>query len=135
MVLHSKAIKISDKAYAALKKELGLRINSDNDRIKFKDVASDLIIAGFESKKDISSIEKSTIQHILNIKKWKSDYDEGVIEQIAHIVYWEHIKLALSKGYNSDQATSHVHQFLTSSRNKLNLMGLVENYLNSIELQ
>ena len=54
---------------------------------------------------------------------------------IAHIVYWDHIKLALSKGYNSEQAKEHVHDFLTSSKNKSNLIGIIENYVHSIELK
>ena len=51
---------------------------------------------------------------------------------VTHIVFWDHFKLALSKGYNSEQAMDHVHQFLTNSKNKSNLTGIVENYLNSI---
>ena len=133
MALQSKAIKISDRAYSLIRKELGFRVNSDNDRIKLKEVASDLIIAGFEQKQDNPSIEELTVQYILSIKKWKSDFDESTIEMVAHIIFWEHVKLALSKGYNSEQAMDHVHQFLTNKKNKSNLIGIVGNYLNSIK--
>ena len=134
MAFHSKAIKISDKAYTALRKELGSRMNSDNDRIKFKDVASDLIIAGFELKKDTSNLENLTVQYILSIKKWENDYDLEIVEQVAHIVYWEHIKLALSKGFTVKEAPEHVNYFLTQSSNKSNVIGTVENYLSSIDI-
>lgn len=132
MALHSKAIKISDRAYAVLRKELGTRMNSDNERIKFKEVASDLIIAGFELQKDSSNIENLTVQHILSIKNWDHDYDIEIVEQVAHIVYWEHIKLALSKGFTVKQAPDHVNYFLTQSSNKSNVIGFIENYLSSI---
>ncbi len=132
MALHSKAIKISDGAYSVIRKELGIRINSENDRIKFKEVASDLIIAGFELKKETSNLEMLTVQHILNIKKWDNDYDIEIVEQIAHIVYWEHIKLALSKGFTVKQAPEHVNHFLIQSSNKSNVIGFMENYLNSM---
>lgn len=134
MALQSKAIKISDRAFSVIRKELSIRINSDNDKIKFKDVASDLIIAGFELKKDTSNLENITVQYILSIKKWEYNYDLEIVEQVAHIVYWEHIKLALSKGFNVNQAKEHVNYFLTQSSNKSNVIGFVENYLSSINI-
>lgn len=134
MALHSKAIKISDRAYTVLRKELGSRISTDNDRIKFKEVASDLIIAGFELQKDSSNLENLTVQYILSIKSWSHDYDIEVVEQVAHIVYWEHIKLALSKGFTAKQAPEHVNFFLTQSSNKSNVIGIIENYLSSINM-
>lgn len=133
MAMHSKAIKISDRAYSAIRKELGIRINSDIDRIKFKDVASDLIILGFEQKEKNESLEDLTVQYIISLKGWDEHFTDSTIENIAHIVFWEHIKLALSKGFNANQAKEHVYQHLTDSNNKNNIIGIVENYLKSFK--
>ena len=60
-------------------------------------------------------------------KVLKSDGRPFYIEEVE-----DHIKLALSKGYDSDSAEIHVFQFLTSGKNKLNIIAIIENYLNSI---
>ncbi len=131
MALHSKAIKISDKAYSVIRKELGIRMSSDVGRIKFKDVASDLIILGFEQIENKQNLEDLTVQYIISLKRWDEAFIESSIEAVAHIVFWEHIKLALSKGYNSDQSKEHVYHHLTDSNNKNNIIGIIENYLKS----
>ena len=132
MVLHSKSIKISDRAFSVIRKELSLRMVTDHDRIKLKDVASDLILLGFENKKPEINYQNQTIQYLLTLKDWDTSFDIRTINFIANIVYWDHIKLALSKGYDSDSAEIHVFQFLTSGKNKLNIIAIIENYLNSI---
>ena len=134
MAVNAKAIKISNKAYTVLRQELEERMNSKSDRLKFKDMASDLIILGSKKKEEKNS-EEETVQNMITLKKWDKKFDEAIIEAVAHIVYWEHMKLALSKGFRIDQAKAHVHQFLTDSGNKLNIIGIMENYLNSIGIQ
>ena len=71
-----------------------------------------------------------TIQYVLTIHSWHV-FDLDTIELVAHIVYWEHIKLALSKGFTAATAKDHVYQFLTNSENKSNVIGIIENYLKS----
>lgn len=130
---HSKVVKISKKAFSVLEAESKLRKKSNNERSKLKDVASDLIILGFEKNHNNqqSNLEDQTILHLINLKHRKTTADADIIELVANCIYWEHIKLALSKGFSAKESKEHVHQFLTSSANKQNLIGLIENYINS----
>lgn len=133
MTLNSKTIKISDEAFTVLNEEASTRMKSHNGRIKFKDVASDLIILAFNDVKDSqkNNFEKLTIQHLKNLKSWGVNTNTDVIELISYIIYWDHIKLALSKGFSSTTAREHVYDYLTNSKNKQNIIGIIENYYTS----
>lgn len=130
MALQSKAIKISDGAYTAIRKEIAIRLHTPNTRIKFKDVASDLIIAGFNKKKEKINFEREVIDYIVTLKSWPADKLD-TIDLIAHIIFWDHIKLALSKGFDATSSQEHVHEFLTNLENKFNVIAIIDNYLKS----
>ena len=133
MTLNSKTIKISDEAFAVLNEETSTRMKSHNGRTKFNDVASDLIILAFNNIKDSqnNNFEILTIQHLKSLKNWGVNTNTDIIELISHIIYWDHIKLALSKGFSSTTARQHVYEYLTNSKNKQNIIGIIENYYTS----
>lgn len=117
---NDKVIKISEEAHNVIKDEIRRRINQGYIKVSQKEIASDLILERSEQIKkrlnEQKNYEQLTCEYIINqIKSVESHkYDREIVRLFAKILYWDHIKLALSRGMNATEAKEHVYQHLTS---------------------
>lgn len=136
MSTESKVIKLSEEAHNKVRKVLIRRLSEGQQHIRWKDVASDLIIKGFDQVESIEShndLESKTVDFLLEQIDILNDDERHNANLYSHIIYWDHIRLALAKGYSWKEAPSHVFKYLTSQDKKDTVVQLLLNHLSSLK--
>ena len=135
MSKESKVVKISEEAYSLVRNELSRRLSENLPRVKWKEVTSDLIVLGAEharkTETDQKDYESLVVNYLSGNIKSSSEDDRAYSRLYAHVIYWDHVRLALTKGFTWKEAPEHVYEYLTKIEKRDQVINLLKNQLSS----